>query len=333
MAIAKSSLSIAVQGFADFLASKFTQDVTVTVDSPQAAHEQVKGADKALLNIFCYRLTPSGIHPDATSGEALFVRANVLLTAFSNSTDASLKDTDLRVLGHALSVLQSNPVIPVILPATPGSAEAGNLPPRTTYYQMQAALQAPEMEEMNHIWSIQGGDLAYRLSAAFELALIPIEPLEHAEPAPDVGSVILDIDAAMPLVTVDAEPGLGPSPIGIPPAGATTTWLPFSMLSVGDELTAAGTVSAGTSSVNISIAGEVGETADVVVSWTRADGTQDVQAAQVADVSVARLTAEAPTKAITLTNAALGDVAVISVRASGDDKAPFGNTLTVEVAA
>ena len=35
------------------------------------------------------------------------------------------------------------------------------------------------MEELNHIWTTQGGELAYRLSAAYEFALIPIEPLEQ----------------------------------------------------------------------------------------------------------------------------------------------------------
>ena len=41
-------------------------------------------------------------------------------------------------------------------------------------------MQAPTMEEINHTWTTQGGELAYRLSASYELALIPIEFTEIA---------------------------------------------------------------------------------------------------------------------------------------------------------
>ena len=172
MSVGKSSLSIAIQGFADYLADQFSEDVTITVDTPQKAQEQAKGASTDILNIFVYRLAPSGVHADSGQFEPTFVRANILLTPFPRSQDDDgATDLDLRVLGHALAVLQSNPVIPVILPAEPDSPEAAALAPETTFYQLQAVLQAPAMEELNHIWTTQGGELGYRLSAAYELAL------------------------------------------------------------------------------------------------------------------------------------------------------------------
>lgn len=113
-------LSIAIQGFADFLATQFTEDVTITVDTPQKAQEQAKGASTDVLNIFVYRLAPSGFHADAAAGEPGFIRAHILLTPFSRAQDDDgATDLDLRVLGHALAVLHSNPVIPLILPAAP----------------------------------------------------------------------------------------------------------------------------------------------------------------------------------------------------------------------
>ncbi len=337
MAVEKSSLSIAIAGFADFLAANVPQDVMITVDSPNAAHEQAKGADKAVLNIFCYRLAPSGIHPELGPNDPLFLRASVLLTAFSNSTDATVKDTDLRVLGQALSILSSNPVIPVVLPAD--GAEADGLPDETTFYRLQAVLQKVEMEEMNHIWSIQGSDLAYRLSAAYELALIPIEPLEYADPVPEIGSVILDIGANGTGLVLDADgnqvpPGqvMGATPIGIPPKGGATGWLPFTMFKSNGALRPDLDVAPGTASVDVVVAGRVGEDAEIVVNWTRSDGTEVAQNAQTTTVSTAVLDGGATAAAVTLTSPADGDVAVIRTRAAAPE-APLGNTLTLTVSA
>lgn len=337
MAIDKSSLSIALQGFADFLSTQFSQDVMVTVDSPNAAHEQAKGRDKAVLNIFPYRIKPSGVHPELGPNEPLFLRASVLLTAFSNTSDAVTKDADLRVLGHALAVLSSNPVIPMVLPAEGAAADA--LPDETTFYRLQVVLQPTEMEEMNHIWSIQGSDLTYRLSAAYELALIPIEPLDYLTPPADVGSVILDIGANGTGLVLDSDgnkvpPGhvMGDMPIGIPPKGNSTGWLPFSMFRAGGSLRPNLEVAPGTASVEVVVAGPQGEDAEITVNWTREDGSTSSQTAQMTTIGSAVLAPSAPAATVTLSSPADGDVAVIHTRAAIPD-APLGNTLTLRVAA
>ena len=77
-------------------------------------------------------------------------------------------------------------------------------------YRLQAVLQAPTMEELNHIWTTQGGELAYRLSAAYEFALIPIEPLDHRAPA---GPMTLG-DPRRAAFGAEAEPGRLRSEIG-----------------------------------------------------------------------------------------------------------------------
>ncbi|SHE31758.1 Protein of unknown function [Litoreibacter ascidiaceicola] len=318
MAIDASSLSVAMQGFADHLAANFTQDVTVTVESPSAAADQAKGSDKAVLNVFCYRISPSGIHPDLSPNEPTFIRAHVLLTAFSNATDAAIKDKDLRVLGHAVRVLQSQPVIPTILP--------GGVPaPEVSQYRLQAVLQATEMEEMNHIWSIQGSEISYRLSVAYELALIPVEPLAYLTPPSPVQSVVLDLGAD---VLPDAE--IGATPIAITAPDAPVNWLPFSMIRSGDALSSDVTVPAGAAQVQLAIAGPEGEAVQVTVAWTRADGTPQSQAAQAASAAAMALDLDTPTAAVALDSAASGDVATLIVRPDGADM-PAGNTVRVVV--
>ncbi|RLJ59884.1 uncharacterized protein DUF4255 [Litoreibacter meonggei] len=318
MSIDASSISVAMQGFADHLAANFTQDVTVTVDNPNAAAEQAKGSDKAVLNVFCYRISPSGIHPDLSPNEPTFVRAHVLLTAFSNATDASVKDKDLRVLGHAVRVLQSQPVIPTILP--------GGVPaPESSQYRLQAVLQATEMEEMNHIWSIQGSEMSYRLSVAYELALIPVEPLAYLPPPTPVESVVLDLGAdAIP----DTE--IGPMPIAITAPNAPVNWLPFSMIRVGDALSSDVSVVSGTALVDLAISGPSGESVQVKVAWQRADGTPDTQVDQTAATAAISLDLDTPTAAVTLDSAASGDVATLIIRPDGANM-PAGNTVRVVV--
>ena len=52
MAVPVSSLSVAIQGIADFLDGQFGEDVAISTDIPQKASDRAKGSDKHLLNLF-----------------------------------------------------------------------------------------------------------------------------------------------------------------------------------------------------------------------------------------------------------------------------------------
>lgn len=320
-----SSLSIAIQEFANYLASQLGDIATVMVDTPQKANDQAKGSLTDILNIFIYRIAPSGVHADLTQNEPTFVRANILLTPFPRATgDQGETDLDLRVLGHALSILQSAPVIPITLPATPGSAAANALHPQTTFYQLQAVLQAPAMEEMNHIWTTQGGELGYRLSAAYELALIPIEPLAYVAPPTEVRAAIVGVS---PDVVSDATS----TPITITDPNAATTWVPTVMLAQSDTLSNSGTITDGAATVDVAISGLAGATADLIVDWTRADASRDTQAAQSTHIAGPSLDDPAARVTITLSNASAGDIARISARPTGEDDQAAGNVVELTV--
>lgn len=342
MAVPVSSLSIAVQGIADFLDGQFGEDVTITTDTPQRANERVKGGSKHFLNLFVYRIMPSGIHAAAAADTPYFIRISALLTPFLSDQLDENDDDDLRILGHAIRVLHSLPVVPGVLPGN--SADPDDFRSQAHLdYRLQAVLQAPAMEELNHIWTTQGGELAYRLSAAYEFALIPIEPLVHGIEAGPVSTSILDVQPNLAArdaggfiafgEDASANPIGGVGPANPPPA---TNWLPVVLFVRGEVLSNSETIAAGTGDIDVSIAGPAGERVALEVFWTREDSSTDAQAPQVFTIDGPRIDDPAAVRQLNLQNAAAGDAAIVRTRpvdAAGQPLATsaFANTLSVSV--
>jgi hypothetical protein len=344
MPIPVSSLSVAVQGIADFLDGQFGEDVAISVDSPQRAAERVKGGDKHFLNLFAYRIAPSAFHAGSSSQEPLFVRINFLLTPFLSDQDAVTRDADLRILGHAIRVLASNPVVPTApLPgnsADPADFRSG---PHLDY-RLEAFLQAPTMEELNHIWTTQGGDLAYRLSAAYEFGLIPLEPLVHRVPAGPVRTSILDLEPSLPADRSNFLP-FGAEARAIPLAATTpdlqpspTDMLPVVLFALDTGLSNRATILPATDKIKLAISGLPGSRASVSVAWARADSSLEVQEAQPFTIGAVRIDDPAAIVDLDLKAPKPGDSAVITTRAADGGgiaipDSPVTNTLTLAVAA
>lgn len=301
MPTSESSLSVAIQATADFLAARMADDVVVTVDAPQRAQKQAEDANAHVLNLFVYRIAPSGFHADMANDQPTFIRANLLLTAFPAGQGDPPPDSDLRVLGQAVRVLQSFPVIPTTLPsAAPAGAPAEDFRRAgddLSQYQLQAVMQAPTMEELNHIWTTQGGELAYRLSSAYELALIPIEPLTHAGPIPEVTAGEIEI-----------APGNARSP--------------FQMFFDAGRLFSHRNLPTATANTQIAVTGEPKSKVSAVVSWTRAGGTTDMQAAQQFELKTHDINHADSRFTLTLVNAAAGDIAEVQTVILDADGAP-----------
>ena len=343
MSVPVSSLSVAVQGIADFLDSQFGEDVVISTDNPQRASDRAKGGDKHFLNLFTYRVMPSGFHAGTTSDQSYFIRINALLTPFLTDQDAGTPDADLRILGHAIRILASRPIVPGILPGNSADPEDFRSGPHLNY-QLQAILQAPTMEELNHIWTTQGGELAYRLSAAYEFALIPIEPLDHGIEAGPVVSSILDVQPKVPPERNGFAP-FGPEARAVPLAATTTTqqpppvgFLPVVLFAANGSLTNAATIVPATAAIDIAISGLPGEHVSVVVSWTRADDTQEDQAAQGFTIAAVRIDDPAAVVPLVLNAPADGDTALVRTRAADGagnpvPDSPFANALTLTTAA
>ena len=180
MPIQESALSVAIRSLADFLSLHITEDVLVTVTTPPQAYEQARTSGANILNVFAYNIAPADIRASADHEQSFFVRAYVLITAFARGQGEPEQDVELRLLGRVIEVLHRSPVIPVTFPESGFGAEVGHQSPSS---RLQCVLHPCSMEEMNHIWSTQAGELPYRLSLAYELAPIFIATLNQNIPA------------------------------------------------------------------------------------------------------------------------------------------------------
>lgn len=337
-----SSLSVAVQGISDYLDGQFGENVLITTHTPQQASEKVKSGDKHYLNLFFYRVMPSGFHAGAGSDEPWFIRVNALLTPFLTEQGAVAADADLRILGHAIRVLHSNPVVPTVLPGN--SLDANDFRSEQHLdYRLQAVLQSPSVEELNHIWTTQGGELAYRLSAVYEFALIPIEPLEHAVEASQITTSIIDMQPNIKARDVKGFIKYGDDANAMPLGGigvnnppAATNWLPVALFAEGGVLSNTETVANNTLDIDVALAGPPGERVALEVSWVRANNSTDIQPAEVFTIVGPRIDDPAVIKKLTLINAQVGDSATILIRPVDGAGQPlptsaYANTLSLDV--
>jgi hypothetical protein len=340
MVVSVSSLSIAIAGIADFLDTALGAEVSVSVDSPQAAAETAKASANAhILNLFVYRVAPSGFYPDQSPTDPLFLRLYALLTPFRGTQAGQVDDAEHRILGNAIRVLSSNPVLPTILPGAPGAdPQDFRHDPAALAYRVQAVMQAPTMEELNHIWTTQGGELAYRLSAAYEFAVAPIEPMARTPAPPQTTTAVLDVGASAPVIAPDGFVEYSSESrafaLGDPPP---VSWLPVVLAVQGDALSTRAVVAPAAANIGVAIAGLVGEQVAIDVTWTRtaAPGVPDPQPTQIFPVQAALISDPAAIAALALDAPAAGDTATIRVRAASGGApvpgAPDANTLTLAV--
>lgn len=340
MVVAVSSLSVAIQGIADFLDDQLGEEINITVAHPQRASEITKAStgDNHFLNVFAYRVAPSGFHADVGSDQTHFLRINALLTPFPNESATEAEDFDIRILGHAIRALQSHPVLPITAAPLPGAAITQ--PTGRKSYRLEAILLAPPMEEMNHIWTTQGGELAYRLSAAYEFALIPIEPLEPRIDAAPPETLVIDSASSLAGAELSFNPISSDTrviPVGDGETAPPTAWLPVQMLVDGDTLTNHLQVADDSADVRIAIAGPADEQASVIVTWTLADESTEAQPEQIFTIGTALIDHDEAQNTLTLAIPATAVSAVITARAAeggaGLPGSPLSNALTLSVSA
>jgi hypothetical protein len=260
MTLANSSLALAADGLADVLQAALT-DVNVLVDSPAGAQKTAEATPGShFLNMFFYRIAPSQVHASQMPDEPLFLRLFALLTPFPKKSAGSGEDYPaLRILGEALRYFHENPVS-ATLHAKPGGAG--------TAYRIQAILQAPAMEELNHIWTTQGSDLSYQISAAYEFLLVPVDPATAAMPPGDVLSAVYEVRT-----DPTAMPGLEAA--AVPPPGQTgPPYLPVIFAEGPNGSAATADIASASGQVGLRLAGAPRETALITLSVRDAAGTE-----------------------------------------------------------
>lgn len=180
MALPLSSLSRLCRSIADFLGAELeanSNSIRVLLGNPADASKEFETDHR--VNLFFYLVEPSGFGAFAPD-EAWLVRLHCLVTAFGIAENqVSSGENDLRLLGAVLRVFHENPILPIY--DLDGTA-----------VRAQVVFNPLTLDQINHIWSTQG-DVAYRPSAAYEMALAPIPPSELRVPGPMVGSIGVEV--------------------------------------------------------------------------------------------------------------------------------------------
>lgn len=193
-----SALSIACRWVANHVKEGLTRDgneVQVSIGTPADAAPDA-GATDQRVNLFFYRVEPSGFYPDRTPQDPWLIRLHCLVTAFGVMEDGtSAGEIDLRMLGEVIRLFHETPVLGPIDVVIVVNGEAV-----TETVTLQAVFEPLDIEAINHIWSTQG-DVAYRPSVAYELALAPIVPRAAKPPERFVGALGMEVRADMDAAT------------------------------------------------------------------------------------------------------------------------------------
>lgn len=191
-----SALSLAARELRAMLGP--TLDLTINqiaIGHPSAAakEQDANGSATDLLNLFFFRVERDG-PADGASEDPFHVRVFCLLTAFSvadaqgNGGTVSAGEKDLRLIGRAMQALHETPLVDV-------RDEEGDVVARLQVVQSPLTL-----DDINHLWATQG-ELPYRLSVAYELALLPIPLAAPIERRKRVGALGLGVGVRSEVVT------------------------------------------------------------------------------------------------------------------------------------
>jgi len=185
MALPVSTLSQVSRAIADFLSERLNasrHNIHLLIGNPSDAVP--KEGDKHRVNLFFYRLEPSGFEPGVAPDDPWLLRLHCLITAFGVLEEMiSAGENDLRLLGEVIRIFHEKPILDAI--------EVAGEQVRT-----RVVFQPLSVDDLNHLWSTQG-EVAYRPSVAYEMALIPVVPEERRREGPLVGALGLEVRADM----------------------------------------------------------------------------------------------------------------------------------------
>jgi uncharacterized protein DUF4255 len=184
MSLPYSSLSRVCRSVADFVGAELeasVNSVRVLIGSPAEAAKDAETEHR--INLFFYRVEPSGFGFGLSPGESWLLRVHCLITAFGAAEGSvSSGENDLRLLGEVIRVFHEKPILPPL--------DLDGLTVR-----MQAVFEPLTLDQINHLWATQG-DVTYRPSVAYEMSLLPVIPKVLDVAAPQVSAVDVSVDVA-----------------------------------------------------------------------------------------------------------------------------------------
>lgn len=287
MALPTSSLSQVCREIANVVSNGLNasaNSIRIMIGSPADA---VPGQSDTQhrINLFFYRIEPSGYFPGTLPGEPWWIRLHCLVTGFGIPEDQiSAGENDLRLLGEVMRLFHETPVLDEF--TVDGET-----------FRMQVIFEPLSPDDLNHIWSTQG-DVSYRPSVVYEMALAPVVPHEKALGSPLVGAVGSEIRSDM---RARKEPFSGSA--AVPPVLRTEIdvshedWAPAICLVAGDHCLQSLSFAGGSQALTdftpaVWVAGELNS--PVVLVWEKWTSSQGWERQTPTRNSVATTTAIDP---------------------------------------
>jgi hypothetical protein len=135
-------------------------------------------SDPNRVNLLFYRVEPDGSTMGISDpARPWLVRLHLLITAFASEDDPSVGHNDLRLLGEVAAILHERPILDVI--DVEGEA-----------VRLDVVPEPLSVESLNQLWSVQG-EVGFRPSLGYEVALVPIVSDTDPVVAPLVGEPLL----------------------------------------------------------------------------------------------------------------------------------------------
>jgi hypothetical protein len=184
-----SSLSRAAYGLRDRLVDEIDELINfdqVKIGHPGDTIKTLEDSNLNCLNLFFYDAIYDGYPADGTQDDPFYVRLHCLITAIGEASkepegpggngerNVSKGENELRLIGEVMRVLHEQPVLSV------------NDANENEIAQLQVVPHPMNLDNLNHIWSTQN-EISYRLSVAYEMALVPVPFALAADRSPLVG--------------------------------------------------------------------------------------------------------------------------------------------------
>lgn len=181
MAIPDSALYLACNAVADFVSNGIqanTHGIKVYLGAPA---DLAKKDDEDRINLFFYRMEPSGFQAGPHPQDPWRVRLYCMVTAMAENGDLQ-GEGDLKLIGLVMALLNEQRILP-------------NTDILGQNVRLEAIFNPVTDEQINQLWSTQG-DTSYRPSIHYEFSLAPILQPETVRPeAPRVGAFGLETRA------------------------------------------------------------------------------------------------------------------------------------------
>jgi len=168
----KSSLPMLALAIRSLLSNATGLDESQVVIGPphEAAKQQEKAPDKDYLCIFFYRMGYTGFPADAAPSDPVYLNAFCLVTALGGRPSSGTPtpgESELGLIGAVAECFHRSPVL--------------KLENKDGIQPIIQILPSPlSLDDINHLWATQN-NTPYRLSLAYEFALLPVPLTERAE--------------------------------------------------------------------------------------------------------------------------------------------------------